>query len=400
MVATVTFYSDTRNRAAIGQGYDGVVRVSVSGYYGTGVLLYDGQAILTAAHLFKNGATNADIQFKTTSGNQSVSSSGVLIDPNYDSDGNNDLAIVWLSKPAPLVAERYTLYRSSDELGKTFTMVGYGEPGTGTYGADDSYSGTPLRQKAQNQFDIGVERLKASLGSSMGWNPLTGSQLMADFDDGTYAHDALARLVNVAGTGLGINEGLITPGDSGGPAFIGNQLAGIASYTASLSKSNVDPDIDSKTNSSYGEVAAWQRVSFYQQWIDQNLRAAYPNAPTKPEEVKQSVAEGNSGTTYAYFLLNFTGSRTNVSDILSVDYATRDGTAKAGSDYLETHGTLKLYPGENKAVIPVEIIGDTTPEPDETFYLDVTNPVGGSFGDGVVKLTAIRTILNDDWAIT
>jgi secreted trypsin-like serine protease len=323
-----------------------------------------------------------------------------LIDPNYDSDGNNDLAIVWLSKPAPLVAERYTLYRSSDELGKTFTMVGYGEPGTGTYGADDNYSGTPLRQKAQNQFDIGVERLKASLGSSMGWNPLTGSQLMADFDDGTYAHDALARLVNVAGTGLGINEGLITPGDSGGPAFIGNQLAGIASYTASLSKSNVDPDIDSKTNSSYGEVAAWQRVSFYQQWIDQNLRAAYPNAPTKPEEVKQSVAEGNSGTTYAYFLLNFIGSRTNVSDILSVDYATRDGTAKAGSDYLETHGTLKLYPGENKAVIPVEIIGDTTPEPDETFYLDVTNPVGGSFGDGVVKLTAIRTILNDDWAIT
>jgi hypothetical protein len=44
----------------------------------------------------------------------------------------------------------------------------------------------------------------------------------------------------------------------------------------------------------------------------------------------------------------------------------------------------------------VEIIADTTPEPDETFYLDVFNPVGATFGEGVVQLTAVRTILNDD----
>ncbi len=41
-------------------------------------------------------------------------------------------------------------------------------------------------------------------------------------------------------------------------------------------------------------------------------------------------------------------------------------------------------------------MGDTVPEPNETFYLDVFNPVGGSFGEGVVKLTAVRTILYDD----
>jgi hypothetical protein len=44
----------------------------------------------------------------------------------------------------------------------------------------------------------------------------------------------------------------------------------------------------------------------------------------------------------------------------------------------------------------VEIVGDTAPEPSETFYLDVFNPEGGSFGAGVVKLTAVRTILDDD----
>lgn len=112
--------------------------------------------------------------------------------------------------------------------------------------------------------------------------------------------------------------------------------------------------------------------------------------------MKTAVSEGNAGTTYAYFLLNFTGVRSNPGDILSVDYATRDGTAKAGADYLMSQGTLKLYPGEIQAVIPVEILGDAMPEPDETFYLDLTNPVGGSFGEGIVTLTAVRTILNDD----
>ena len=115
--------------------------------------------------------------------------------------------------------------------------------------------------------------------------------------------------------------------------------------------------------------------------------------------MQKVVAEGSSGTAYAYFLLQFTGVRSDASQSLSVDYATRDGSARAGSDYLAATGTLLLYPGEDQAVIPVEIIGDTVSEPDETFYLDVSNPVGGSFGAGVVKLTAMRTIVNDDGGV-
>ena len=82
-----------------------------------------------------------------------------------------------------------------------------------------------------------------------------------------------------------------------------------------------------------------------------------------------------------------------------MDYSTRSGTAKEGEDFIKTTGTLNLYPGENEAAIPVEIIGDSIAEQNEYFFLDVYNPVGGSFGDGVVKLTAIRTIIDDDnWA--
>ncbi len=400
MVTTVTAYTDPRNRAAIGQGFDGVVRVVAGSNYGTGALLFDGHAVLTAAHLFKGNVTNATVLFETTTGNASVLSSGVALNPTYDPvQDNNDLALVWLSNPAPLAAQRYNLYRSSDELGQTMTLVGYGLPGTGVTGQLSTYAGPPLRLKASNQFDADMGTLKSSLGAVMAWTPTLGTQLAADFDNGSSSQDALGQLINLPGVGLGSNEGLVAPGDSGGPAFINGQIAGIASYSASLALGSVHPDVDALANSSYGEIAAWQRVSAYQQWIDQSQRAQYPNAPTNGADVKKTVVEGNSGISYAYFLLQFSGVRSDPNQWLSVDYTTRNGTATAGQDYVAVNGKLVLYPNENQAVIPVEIIGDTTPEPDETFYLDITNPVGGSFGVGVVMLTAMRTIANDDGGI-
>lgn len=403
MVTTVTSYTDSRNHAYAGEGYDGVVKLSVAGHYGTGVLLYDGKAILTAAHLFSTNATNAtaaNIQFETLTGTQTIAASRISVMPSYDAtQGNDDLALVWLTGSAPLAANRYNLYRSSDEIGQTLTMVGYGIPGTGASGNLTSYAAPPVRLKASNQFDADIGTLKNALGSIMAWSPNAGTQLIADFDNGNTAQDALGHLINVAGTGLGQDEGLTSAGDSGGPAFLNGQIAGITSYTTRLSNGSKHPDIDSAANNSFGEIASWQRVSHYQQWIDQSLRAQYTNAPTKPSEVQKAVPEGNNSMTYAYFLLQFNGMRSDPSQTLSVNYATRDGTAQAGSDYIAASGKLMLYPGENQAVIPVEIVGDTSSEPNETFYLDVTNPDGGNFGEGVVKLTAMRTIVNDDGGI-
>lgn len=106
MVSVVTSYTDGRNRAYTGEGYDGAVRVSVAGYYGTGVLLYDGRAILTAAHLFSHGSTAANVYFETTAGAQTIASSKASVLSSYDSiNTNNDLAIVWLSSSVPTAAE-------------------------------------------------------------------------------------------------------------------------------------------------------------------------------------------------------------------------------------------------------------------------------------------------------
>ena len=398
MVTTVTGYTDERNRATVGQGYDGVVRISVAGYYGTGVLLYDGQAVLTAAHLFGHGSVFANVQFETTQGTQTLSSSKTLVYPGYSAaNESGDLAIVWLNQKAPVAADRAELYRTTDELGQTFTMVGYGQVGTGATGATTTNDTGTMREKAQNRFDATADELKTVMGNALSWTPKASTQLLADFDDGTTRHDALGQLLLKRDTGLGLNEGLVAQGDSGGPAFIGDKVAGIASYVASLSY-GTNPDIDGTLNSSYGEIAAWQRVSAYQQWIDQSLRAQYVDAPKRIGDVKTTITEGASGTTTTYFMVSYLADRSQNSGVISVDYTTRDGTAKAGEDYLAVSGTLNIYADESYALIPVEVMGDTKAEPDETFYLDITNPVGGSFGEGIVKLTAVRTIINDDGA--
>jgi len=125
LVTTVTSYTEARSRALIGGGYDGVVRVVAGSFYGTGVLLYNGQAVLTAAHLFASESTATSVVFETNYGTQTVSSKKVLINPEYNSKSStNDLALVWLSGAAPISAERYELYRSEDEVNQTCIHYG------------------------------------------------------------------------------------------------------------------------------------------------------------------------------------------------------------------------------------------------------------------------------------
>lgn len=399
MVTTLSNYLDTRYRTHTTEAYDGVVRVAIGGYYGTGAMLYDGKAILTAAHLFEGvGQSVANVYFETSQLNVTLSATSTLIHPNYDpTNGNNDLALIWLTEDAPISAERYTLYREVDEIYQTFQMVGYGIPGNGTSGSLESYSGEYVRLMTYNRFDTEASALKGVLGNTMAWTPLYGTQLMADFDNGTTAKDALGQFLGINDTGEGTMEGIISSGDSGGPAFIDGKIAGIASYVSSLSTSSYHPDSDNVANSTFGEIAAWQRISSYQQWIDTALRAKYTDAPTVASEVQKSFQEGQHGVTNTYFLVEYLGTRENANTWISVDYATRNGTAYEGEDYLGVSGTLVLYPGENHAVILVEIVADTIEEEDEIFYLDVFNPVGGTFGEGIVTLTAMRTILNDDF---
>jgi len=79
---------------------------------------------------------------------------------------------------------------------------------------------------------------------------------------------------------------------------------------------------------------------------------------------------------------------------VTVDYATSDGTAKAGLDYAAASGTLIFGPGATRKTFRVIILDDGLTEPDETVNLTLSNPTGGAVL-GPQK-TAILTILDDE----
>ena len=77
---------------------------------------------------------------------------------------------------------------------------------------------------------------------------------------------------------------------------------------------------------------------------------------------------------------------------VSVDYATTNGTALAGFDYVVTRGTLTFGGGVTSRTFTVPIVDDTTAESDETIQLSLSNPVGGAILNSLV-LPALATLV-------
>ena len=58
---------------------------------------------------------------------------------------------------------------------------------------------------------------------------------------------------------------------------------------------------------------------------------------------------------------------------VTVDYATRDGTARVGADYTDTSGTLTFASGETEKTVSVPVIDDTVEDTPETLTLGLSN---------------------------
>lgn len=394
MITTRPF-TNSIYQTSISDYYSGVLKLGDGQSYGTGNLLYDGRSLLTAAHVF-DGRNYDRLKIYLYDGvNNFTAYANVKIHSRYDDyDVNDDIAIVTFEQTFDSMYQRYQLYRNSNELNKKYTAVGYGDVGTGYSG--ETFADEIYKLKTTNTFDADLKTLMDYANIKLQWKPIKDAILISDFDNGYPNTDIIGSLSNKPHYGTGSMEGSLGGGDSGGAAFINGLIAGIASYGAVIGPSDTAGDIDDDINSSYGEIAAYQRVSYNQEFIDKTIRENLPNAPKTKSEVKKVVDEDD---VYAYFMLEYLPLRNSVDDIISVNYKTVDGTAIAGSDYIATSGQLNLYKDESYAIIPVELINDNIKEDNEYFYLEVSNPNYGSFGDGVVTLTAIRTIVDDDFFI-
>jgi Tol biopolymer transport system component len=102
-----------------------------------------------------------------------------------------------------------------------------------------------------------------------------------------------------------------------------------------------------------------------------------------------TVTEGNSGTSNAVLTVTLSSATT---EPITVNYATVNGTALAGSDYTATSGTLTFAPGETSKTIAAPILGDILNESDKFFGLNLSNANNGA----VIENSATVTIANDD----
>ena len=79
---------------------------------------------------------------------------------------------------------------------------------------------------------------------------------------------------------------------------------------------------------------------------------------------------------------------------VTVNYASADGTAKSGSDYVGKTGTLTFPPGEQDEFVRISLVEDTIDEPNESFVVNLSgnNPTTATIADG----SATGTINDDD----
>ncbi|MBI1373068.1 MAG: LEPR-XLL domain-containing protein [Phycisphaera sp.] len=77
---------------------------------------------------------------------------------------------------------------------------------------------------------------------------------------------------------------------------------------------------------------------------------------------------------------------------VTIHYATADGSATAGVDYVAKSGTLTIAAGQSSGTISVDVLGDTAVEGNETFTLQLSNASGATLVDAV----ATGTIVDND----
>ncbi len=103
-----------------------------------------------------------------------------------------------------------------------------------------------------------------------------------------------------------------------------------------------------------------------------------------------AVVEGDSGTAPANFGVALSSPS---GKLIQLTYSTADVSATAGSDYQGVSSVvLNISAGSPSASIPILVNGDTAIEPDETFSLNVSNPLNAT----ISGTSATGTIVDDE----
>ena len=106
-----------------------------------------------------------------------------------------------------------------------------------------------------------------------------------------------------------------------------------------------------------------------------------------------TLVEGNLGVAIANFALTLDAPS---GQVVTLNVATANGSATAGSDYVAAVGGFAFLPGETAKQFQVQVNADTTPEANEQFSVSLSNVINATIGTG----TGTGTIVNDDVPVT
>jgi beta-glucanase (GH16 family) len=115
-----------------------------------------------------------------------------------------------------------------------------------------------------------------------------------------------------------------------------------------------------------------------------------PVTPDPPTVSISSIAlfEGDATSTFTF---KVSLSRA-YEQAVTVDFATADGTAAAGTDYVAKTGTVTIPAQNTEGSIAITVVGDTIKEADETFDVVISNAKNAT----ISGKTGTATIRNDD----
>ena len=102
-----------------------------------------------------------------------------------------------------------------------------------------------------------------------------------------------------------------------------------------------------------------------------------------------SQSEGSGGSTDFTFTASLSAPSGKQ---VTVDASTADGTAAAPGDYTALSAPVTFAPGDTSETVTVHVAGDALDEPDETFSVNLQNPVDATLADG----QGSGTITDDD----
>ncbi len=256
----------------------------------SGSLMQGGAYVLTAGHCVTN-LKSMDVRFGWYNGTAletrsvtAVHAAPGWVDFNTNADQGNDLALVKLDAPVTNL-HAYALSTTND-IGKTQLITGYGTTGTGGSSASPGWNDPSYGHFGYNTPDVTSQAFNEAAGNTIGpgWGYDAGYYLgttyMSDFDNAANPdNNTLGRLATLTAggwsSGNGVaGEALIAGGDSGGGDFVWDGSRWLLSAVHSWGWNNaclefglVGCDASKFNTSSFGDLSGSTAVFDHIAWI-------------------------------------------------------------------------------------------------------------------------------------